>query len=80
MKNFTITHEQRTTLLKAYNDLMDVLSTLHDIQDLYLSDIRKLDSLDYELRSILKFDNESSRHYYSNYKLAEDCKKSKKGA
>ena len=79
MKNFTITHEQRKELLKDYNKLIDVLSTLHDINDIYLSDIRKLDDLDYTLRKILKFDNENRSHYYTQYKLAEECK-NKKGA
>ena len=73
-KTFTITHEQRLELLKVYNDLNSVLSTLTDCHDMYISDIRNLESLDYKLSSILQFKSTSDRHYYTNYDLAENVK------
>ena len=77
-KTFTITHEQRLDLLKAYNDLNSVLSTLTDCHDMYISDVRSLESLDSKLRSILKFKSESNYHYYTTYELAENVKKQNK--
>ena len=79
MKNFTINHADRVKLLEAYNDLNSVLTNIQECNDLWLSDVGKLQSLDYKLRSILQFDTESGSHYYANYKLKEDCK-NKKGA
>lgn len=79
MKNFNIKHEDRIKLLEAYNELCSVLTNIQECNDLWLSDVGKLQSLDYKLRSILQFDTESGSHYYANYKLKEDCK-NKKGA
>jgi len=76
-KTFTITHEQRLELLEVYNDLNRVLSTLMECHDMYISDVGKLEGLDYKLRSILNFKSKTDRHYYSNYDLAENVKKNK---
>ena len=77
-KTFTITHEQRLDLLKVYNDLNSVLSTITDCHDMYISDVGKLESLDYKLRSILNFKSQSGHHYYTQYDLAENVKKQNK--
>lgn len=80
MKDYTIKHQDRIKLLESYNELLSILTTIQECNDLWLSDVGKLQSLDYRLRSILGFDTESDSHYYANYKLKEDCKPSKKGA
>ena len=78
MKQFNIKHEDRIKLLESYNELLSILTNIQECNDLWLSDVGKLQSLDYRLRSILQFDTEVN-HYYANYKLKEDCE-NKKGA
>lgn len=50
-----ITHEQRLDLLKAHNSLKDILSTIFDCQDIWMSDVGKLERLQCDLHRIFKF-------------------------
>ena len=65
-----ITHEERETLLKCYNDLNSILQTVYDCHDLWISDIRKLEGIQYKLCNIGKF--ERGENSYSDYILSED--------
>tara|TARA_R100001440_G_scaffold9756_3_gene18134 strand:- start:1808 stop:2074 length:267 start_codon:yes stop_codon:yes gene_type:complete len=70
-----ITNEQRLDLLKSYNELKDVLTTVHECQDLWMSDIRKLENLQSDLHRILKFvpkeDDAGRSMHYADWVLAE---------
>lgn len=50
-----VTHEQRLDLLKAHNSLKDILSTIFDCQDIWMSDVGKLERLQCDLHRIFKF-------------------------
>jgi len=71
-----ITREQRLQMLQAHNELKDVLSTVYDCQDLWMSDIRKLERMQCDLHRIFKFvpkeDDEGHRMHYADWVLAED--------
>ena len=70
-----ITHDQRLQLLQAHNELKDVLTTVHDCQDLWMSDIRKLEKLQCDLQRIFKFiprENDEGRSmHYADWVLSE---------
>ena len=70
-----ITHEERVKFLDAHNDLKNMLMTIHECGDLWVSDVRKLESLEHLLHSILKFvpntDNEGRPQYYADYVLEQ---------
>ena len=65
-----ITHEERLKLLKAHNDLRDILQTIHDCQDMFISDVGKLERLQSELSNILKFVR--GENYFADWVLAEE--------
>ena len=71
-----VTHEQRLDLLKAHNDLKDILQTVHNCQDLWISDVGKLESMYCDLHRIFKFvpkeDDEGHRMHYADWVLAEE--------
>jgi len=71
-----ITREQRLQMLQAHNELKDVLSTVYDCQDLWMSDIRKLERMQCDLHRIFKFvpkeDDEGHRMHYADWVLAEE--------
>ena len=73
---YEITHEQRLALLEAYNKLRIALVTVGECQDLWMSDIRNLEKLEYTLHNILKFvpkqDAEGRRMYYVDWILNEE--------
>jgi len=70
-----VTHEQRLDLLKAHNDLKDILQTVHNCQDLWISDVGKLESMYCDLHRIFKFvpkeDDEGHRMPYADWILAD---------
>ena len=71
-----ITHEQRLQMLQAHNELKDVLSTVYDCQDLWMSDIRKLERMQCDLHRVFKFvpkeDADGRSMHYADWVLAED--------
>ena len=70
-----ITHEERVKFLKAHNDLKNMVQTIHECGDLWVSDVRKLESLEHLLHSVMKFvpqmDDEGRPKYYYAYVLEE---------
>ena len=71
-----IAHDDRLALLKAHNDLKDILHTIFDCQDLWISDVGKLERIQCDLHRIFKFvpkeDEDGHRVFYADWVLAED--------
>jgi hypothetical protein len=71
-----ITSEQRLELLKAHNDLRDILQTIFDCQDLWISDVSKLERIQCNLHHIFKFvpkeDENGRTMHYADWVLAEE--------
>ena len=71
-----ITNEQRLDMLKSYNDLRNTLQTIYDCNDLWMSDVGKLERLQCDLHRIFKFvpkeDDEGCRMPYADWVLAEE--------
>ena len=70
-----VTHEERVEFLKAHNDLKSMLMTIHECGDLWVSDVRKLESIECLLHRVMKFvppmDDEGRPQYYKDYVLEE---------
>ena len=70
-----LTHEQRLEFLKSYNDLRNTIQTIWECQDLWMSDVRKLEDLQSQMHSVLKFvpqeDDEGNRQHYADWVLAD---------
>ena len=70
-----ITHEERVKFLNAHNELKNMIQTLHECGDLWVSDVRKLENLEHLLHSVMKFvpqmDDEGRPKYYCDYVLEE---------
>jgi hypothetical protein len=70
-----ITHEERVEFLNAHNDLKSMLMTVHECNDLWISDIGKLEKLECLLHRVMKFvpqmDDEGRPKYYCDYVLEE---------
>ena len=70
-----ITHEERVKFLNAHNELKNMIQTLHECGDLWVSDVRKLENLEHLLHSVMKFvpqmDDEGRPKYYFDYVLEE---------
>ena len=70
-----ITHEERVEFLNAHNDLKSMLMTVHECNDLWISDVGKLEKLECLLHRVLKFvpqmDDECRPKYYADYVLEE---------
>ena len=71
-----IAHDDRLALLKTHNDLKDILQTIFDCQDLWISDVGKLERIQCDLHRIFKFvpkeDDDGKRVYYADWVLAEE--------
>ena len=74
-----ITHEERLEFLNAHNDLRNVIQTLHECQDLWLSDVGKLEKIECLMHRVLKFvpkeDDEGRPMHYADWVLADDNNK-----
>ena len=70
-----LTHEQRTAFLKSYNDLRSTIQTIWECQDLWMSDVRKLEDLQNLMQVIMKFlparDDKGDRLHYHDWVLAD---------
>jgi hypothetical protein len=73
--SMNITHEERVKFLKSHNDLKSMLMTIHECNDLWISDVGKLENLEHLLHSVMKFvpqmDDEGRPKYYYDYVLEE---------
>tara|TARA_R100001480_G_scaffold46675_9_gene59903 strand:- start:423 stop:671 length:249 start_codon:yes stop_codon:yes gene_type:complete len=70
-----ITDDERVEFLKAHNDIKNMVQTIHDCGDVWVSDLRKLENIEHLLHSVMKFvpqmDDEGRPQYYADYMLAE---------
>ena len=70
-----ITHEERVEFLNAHNDLKNIVQTLHECNDLWLSDVGKLEKIERLLYKVMKFvpqiDDDGRPKYYADYVLEE---------
>ena len=68
-----ITHEERVEFLNAHNDLKSMLMTVHECNDLWISDVGKLEKLECLLHRVMKFvpqmDDEGRPKHYADYVL-----------
>ena len=71
-----VTSEQRLELLKAHNDLKHILQSIWDCQDIWMSDVGKLERIQCDLHRIFKFvpkeDKDGHRMLYADWILDED--------
>ncbi len=71
-----LAHDDRLALLKPHNDLKENLQTIFDCQDLWISDVGKLERIQCDLHRIFKFvpkeDEDGHRVYYADWVLAEE--------
>ena len=70
-----ITHEERVEFLNAHNDLKSMLMTIHECNDLWISDVGKLEKLECLLHRVMKFvpqmDDEGRPKHYADYELEQ---------
>ena len=70
-----ITHEERVEFLNAHNDLKSMLMTIHECNDLWISDVGKLEKLECLLHREMKFVpqiyDEGRPKHYADYVLEE---------
>jgi len=73
-----ITNEQRTEFLKSYNDLRNIIQTLWECQDLWMSDMRKLEELHQRMHEVLNFvpqkDKDGKTQPYMDWVLGDSSK------
>jgi hypothetical protein len=67
-----ITTEQRRELLESHNDLRTALQTIWECNDIWLSDVSKLETLMIRLQRTLAFERPQDGHPHMNFVLAED--------
>lgn len=71
-----LTNEQRLEFLKSYNNLRNMLNTMYECQDLWMSDIRKLEDLQCMMHRAMKFvpqeDDEGRPMHYADWVLADE--------
>ncbi len=71
-----ITHEERLEFLNAHNDLRSIIQTLYECQDLWMSDVGKLEKMECLMHRVLKFvpqeDDEGRPKHYADWVLADD--------
>ena len=74
--NITITETKRRELLKAHNDLRRMINTIHECNDIWMSDVGKLEHLQHLLHYTLKFtaplDDEGNKVWGSDFVLEEE--------
>ncbi len=81
-----LTEEQRREFLQSHNDLHHMLHTIWETNDLWMSDVAKLEKLRCLLHQTLQFlprqDSDGNSFVYANWVFAEDAKpkpKAKRG-
>ena len=71
-----VTREMRQTMLKIHNDLKDIKNTVEECNDMWLSDLRKMDAIIHTLHSEFEFKppQKTGAGYWADYVFAEDVK------
>lgn len=74
--NITITEDKRRELLRAHNELRTIIHTIHECNDIWMSDVGKLEHLQHLLHYTLKFtaplDDEGKKVWWSDFVLEEE--------
>jgi len=75
MSAIKLTKKERLILLQGFNQLKSALQNIDETQDLWLSDIKNLDTLRCNLHMILKFEPERDKsghtEWWKNWKLGK---------
>lgn len=68
-----VTRDMRLTMLKIHNDLKDIKNTIEECNDIWLSDLQKLNQIIHTLHSEFEFrPRDKYDSYYSDWVFAED--------
>ena len=74
--NITLTEDKRRDFLKAHNDLRRNINTIHECNDIWMSDVGKLEHLQHLLHYTLKFtaplDDEGKKVWWNDFVLEEE--------
>ena len=77
-KPYLITQAQRMDLLNSHNKLRDILQTIYDCNDIWISQVRHLENLECELHRIFKFvpksDDDGRPMHHADWVLMEHGK------
>ena len=72
----TVNEDDRRQLLKAHNDLRNMITTIHECHDIWMSDVGKLERLQHLLHYTLKFtpplDEEGNWMWWRDYVYEEE--------
>ena len=70
-----VTRDMRLTMLKIHNDLKDIKNTIEECNDIWLSDLQKLNKIIHTLHHEFEFKPPMEGHgYWSDWVFAEDVK------
>ena len=71
-----VTRDMRQSMLKIHNDLRRIKNTVEECNDLWLSDLRTMENIIYDLRKEFEFSakNEPGGYHYSDWIFSEDVK------
>ena len=71
-----VTRDMRQSMLKIHNDLRRIKNTVEECNDLWLSDLRTMENIIYDLRKEFEFSpkNELGGYHYSDWIFSEDVK------
>ena len=74
--DITLTDKDRRDFLRAHNELRTTISTIQECNDLWMSDVAKLERLQHLLHHVMKFtpplDDEGNRMWYRDFVLDEE--------
>ena len=68
-----ITKQERLDFLKSCNDLKQIIVTLHECNDIWVSSVGDLESLEYLMKKVFKFKRQSD--FYMPYVLDDEDEK-----
>ena len=71
-----VTRDMRQTMLKIHNDLRRIKNTVEECNDLWLSDLRTMENIIYDLRKEFEFSpkKQPGGYHYSDWIFSEDVK------
>ena len=70
-----VTRDMRLTMLKIHNDLKDIKNTVEECNDMWLSDLRKMEEIIHTLHVEFGFKpKDKYNSYYTDWVFAEDVK------
>ena len=68
-----VTRDMRMMMLKIHNDLKDIKNTIEECNDIWLSDLQKLNKIIHTLHHEFEFKPPKEGHgYWSDWVFAED--------